>query len=407
MFTHTTAVTKIIGLKKRIRVIQGGSSAGKTVGIVAYLIARAQSDKTPTLTSIVSESLPHLKRGAMLDFLNIMQQHGYFKDERWNKSDFVYEFENHSKIEFFSIDQPRKVRGPRRHRLFINEANNTPFESYEQLEIRTEELIIIDYNPTSEFWAHEHLIGKRPDTDFLILTYKDNEVLSPAIVASLESRQHRKEWWKVYGLGQLGDVEGRIYSDWSIIDDIPHEARLERYGLDFGYSQDPTAIVAIYYHNGGYILDEIAYQKGMLNKHIADTFLNLPVKGLVIADSAEPKSIDEIKLHDVNILPCEKGADSVRNGIALVQAERISVTRRSVNLIREYRNYLWAVDRNGNVISPNVPEAGEDHCMDALRYAMTSIRRPEVVGKMSVFRPGAKNGAIVSARVSMSVRRRF
>lgn len=386
MFTHTTAVSKIIGLKKRIRVIQGGSSAGKTVGIVAYLIARAQSDKTPTLTSIVSESLPHLKRGAMLDFLNIMQQHGYFQDARWNKSDFVYEFENHSKIEFFSIDQPRKVRGPRRHRLFINEANNTPFESFEQLEIRTEEFVIIDYNPTAEFWAHLELIGKRHDTDFLILTYKDNEVLSPAIVASLESRQHRKEWWKVYGLGQLGDVEGRIYSDWNIIDEIPHEARLERYGLDFGYSQDPTAIVALYFFNGGYIADEITYQKGLLNKHIADILLNLPVRALAIADSAEPKSIDEIKLHGVSILPCEKGADSVRNGIALVQGERMSMTRRSVNLIREYRNYLWAVDRNGNVISPNVPESGEDHLMDALRYAMTSIRRP-VQQDVSVYIP--------------------
>lgn len=338
------------------------------------LIDRAQSDKVPTLTSVVSESFPHLKRGAIRDFLSILYAHKYFKDERWNKSDFVYTFENGSKIEFFSADQPTKVRGPRRDRLFLNEANNIPFETFEQLEVRTKEFIVLDYNPTNEFWYHTDIVGKRDDVDFIILTYKDNEALDKAIVDSIEQRRNRPGWWKVYGEGQLGEVEGKIYKNWQIIDQIPYEARLERRGMDFGYTNDPTAIVDVYSLNGTYIWDEQLYQKGMLNKPIADFILNLPEpQTLVIADSAEPKSIDEIKMHGVNIIGAEKGPDSVRNGISFLQDQKISVTRRSVNIIRENRNYLWMVDRDGKVL--NVPEGGNDHAMDAGRYATVTLKR--------------------------------
>lgn len=384
----TTATLKIQNLNKRIRVIQGGSSASKTFSILLYLIDLALKDKTPTLTSIVSESLPHLKRGAMLDFLNILQQTNRFKDDRWNKSDFTYTFESGSKIEFFSIDQPRKVRGPRRDRLFINEANNTPFESFEQLEIRTKEFVMIDYNPTNEFWVQQEIIPKRTDVDFIILTYKDNEALEPAIVASIEQRKERKSWWNVYGLGQLGEVEGKIYRDWQIIDDIPFEARLERYGLDFGYTNDPTAIVAVYYYNGGYILDEILFQKGMSNKQIADTILNLK-KALTIADSSEPKSIDEIRSFGVNIQPAQKGQGSVLQGIQAVQAQQVSMTKRSINLIKEYRNYLWETDMDGRIL--NEPEHLFSHSMDAVRYAMNSliplIQRNDMINSMPRFAP--------------------
>lgn len=371
MYVATTATKKLLRLKKRIRAIQGGTSAGKTIAILQVLIDKAQSDKTPTLTSIVSESFPHLKRGAIRDFLNILQAHRYFNDSRWNKTDYTYTFETGSKIEFFSADQPGKVRGPRRDRLFINEANNVPYETFDQLEVRTKDEIWLDWNPVTEFWYYD-LVDKRDDVEHIILTYKDNEGLSNEIVNSIEQRKDRKDWWLVYGMGQLGEVEGKIYKDWSIIDEIPHFARLERYGLDFGYSNDPSALVAIYYYNGGYIWDEIFFQKGLSNKQIADNILNQP-QALVIADSAEPKSIDEIKLHGVNILPTEKGPDSVRNGIQLVQDTRISVTKRSINVIKEYRNYLWKKDKDGNFVSPNVPEHYFSHSMDAGRYAMTSI----------------------------------
>lgn len=382
MYEITTATAKIRAMKKRIRILQGGTSASKTVSIVMDLIHRAQSDKSQTLTSITSESFPHLRRGAMRDFLLIMKEHNYYNDKLWSKSDFTYTFETGSKIEFFSVDQPDKLRGARRDRLFINEANNIPFDAFEQLEVRTKEFIFIDFNPTNEFWSFTEVEEKRTDWEKLILTYKDNEALSKEIIDSIEQRKNRKGWWQVYGLGQLGEVEGKIYKGWKLnIDEVPHEARLERYAIDFGYSNDPTAIVGIYYYNGGYILDEIDFRKGLKNKVIADVILN-QTNGetcLTIADSAEPKSIDEIKDYGVNIIGAEKGRDSVANGIQLVQDQKISVTKRSVNIIKEYRNYLWKTDnKTGEIL--NEPEHEFSHTQDAIRYGLTSIKRPEKKG---------------------------
>lgn len=372
IYQQTTATKKLLSLKKRIRGVAGGTSASKTISILLILIDYAQCHKNE-LISVVSESFPHLKRGAIRDFLNIMEGHGYFKESDWNKTDFVYNFETGSKIEFFSADQPGKVRGPRRDVLFINEANNISYETYTQLEVRTKKIIWLDWNPVVEFWFYTEIKDK-VDCDFCILTYKDNEALDSAIVKAIEARQGNKNWWKVYGEGQLGEVEGKIYKDWQIIDEIPHEARLERYGLDFGYSNDPTAIVAIYRYNGGFILDEICYQKGLSNKQIADILNNQP-KSLVIADSAEPKSIDEIMSYGVLIQPSQKGQGSVLQGIQYVQDQKISITKRSVNGIREYRNYMWKTDMDGKIL--NVPDVGFDHFNDAVRYGMESLR-PQV-----------------------------
>ena len=375
MYIATTATHKLLKLKQRIRGIAGGTSASKTISILQILIDKAQSDKVPKLTSVVSESFPHLKRGAMRDFLNIMQEHGYFKDNNWNRSDYTYTFETGSKIEFFSADQPSKVRGPRRDRLFINEANNIPYEAFDQLEVRTKDEIWLDWNPTNEFWFYEEVM-KRPNVDFLTLTYKDNEGLDKNIIDSIEARKGNKQWWRVYGEGLLGEVEGKIYKDWQIIDEIPHEARLERYGLDFGYSNDPSAIVAIYYYNGGYIINEITFQKGLTNKQLADILNNQP-KALVIADSAEPKSIDEIMSYGVMIQASKKGQGSVNQGIQWVQDKRMSVTKRSINVIKEYRNYLWQTDKDGKIL--NVPAHEFSHSMDAIRYGMDSLRPREEV----------------------------
>ena len=371
-------------MKKRIKAVPGGSSAGKTIGILQVLIDKAQRDKKGTLTSVTSESFPHLKKGAMRDFLDIMEDSGYFKPDLWNKTDSTYTFETSSKIEFFSLDQPHKVRGPRRDRLFMNEANNNPFETYEQLEIRTNDEIWLDWNPTNEFWYYEYLKDQHPDLEELTLTYKDNEALDKAIVKSIESRKGRPEWWKVYGLGQLGEVEGRIYTGWNIIDKVPQEARLERYGVDFGWHPDPAVCIAVYWWNGQYILDEVFHQLEMSNREMANTLKNLK-RALVIADNAEPKSISEIKSYGVNIIPCKKGADSVRHGIMAVADQRISMTKQSTNLIKEYRNYLWKIDAKGKLM-PGVPEDGNDHCLDATRYAVNSLvpimRRKEFVANL-------------------------
>lgn len=300
-----------------------------------------------------------------------MEQHGYFKPDRWNKTDYTYTFETGSKIEFFSADQPSKVRGPRRDRLFINEANNVPYEAFDQLEVRTREYVYLDWNPTTEFWFYDQVQVARDDVDHLIITYRDNEALDEAIVRSIEQRKTNKAWWQVYGEGQLGEIETRIYTGWSIVDDVPTEARLERYGLDFGYSNDPTAIVAIYYLNGRYIWDEITYQKGLSNKMIADILLQQP-KARIVADSAEPKSIDELKSYKLTVVAANKGPGSVLQGIQNVQQQWISVTKRSVNIIKEYRNYVWITDKDGKIL--NEPLDIYNHTMDAGRYAMESLR---------------------------------
>lgn len=373
IFSETTAFQKIAALHKRVRIIQGGTSASKTISILLYLIAYCQTDAEQTLTSVVAESIPHLKRGAIRDFKNIMQGHGYWKESLWNATDSIYTFETGSRMEFFSTDNADKLRGARRDRLFINEANNVSFDAFEQLEVRTKEFIIIDYNPTSEFWAHTELKQKRDDTDFIILTYKDNEGLSPEIVASIEQRKHRTQWWQVYGLGQVGELETQIYSGWQVIDSVPFEAKIERRGLDFGYTNDPTAIVAIYRYNGGFILDEELYSKGLSNKSIADALLNMEEpRTLVVADSSEPKSIDELRLYNVNVIPTVKGPGSVNQGIAYVQDQKVSVTKRSLNILKEYRSYIWITDKDNRVV--NTPVDYDNHAMDALRYALSSYQ---------------------------------
>jgi len=369
MFTLTTSTKKIAALTKKIRAVQGGTSASKTISILLHLIHEAQSDKEPTLTSIVSESIPHLKRGAMRDFKNILKAHKYWNDKNWNATDSIYTFETGSQIEFFSSDNGDKLRGGRRDRCFINEANNVLLDAFDQLEVRTREYIFLDWNPSIEFWFYTDILTHRPkDVDHIIVTYQDNEALSQEIIDSIESRKNRTQWWKVYGLGQLGEVEGKVFTDWIQIDEIPHEARHIGRGLDFGYTNDPTAVTDIYFYNGGYILDELIYQKGMSNQEIATALKEGNV--LTVADSAEPKSIDEIKKHGITIVGADKGKDSIVHGIQLMQDQKISVTKRSVNVWREYMNYLWDKDKQTN--QPlNKPESGFDHALDGIRYFMS------------------------------------
>lgn len=374
-YKATTATKKLIKLSqqgKRIKAVAGGTSAGKTIAILQVLIDKAQSNRG-LLISVVSESLPHLKRGAVRDFINILESHGYFKENHWNRTDYIYTFETGSKIEFFGVDTPEKVRGPRRDILFMNEANNCPFESFEQLEVRTKQEIWLDWNPTSEFWYYTEFEPFRDDIDFITLTYLDNEALDPAIVKTIEARRHNKSWWQVYGLGLLGEVGGRIYKDWQIIEKIPHEARLERRGLDFGYSNDPAVLVDLYYFNGAYIFDELLYRTQMSNRRIADYIVNTEIPNmLVVADSAEPKSIDELSEYGVNVIGASKAPGSRNYGIQFVQDQRISITKRSVNLIKSYRNYMWKFDKNGTQL--DVPDHNWSDGMDACRYALESMR---------------------------------
>lgn len=366
----TTATKKIFQLSKRIRAAAGGTAASKTISILIWCIDYCQTkQKTDKIVTVTSESFPHLQKGAMLDFQTIMKATDYWDNDRWHDTKHMYTFETGNKLEFATFDTYSKAHGSRRDVLFINEANNVPYNIADQLIVRTREIVWLDWNPSSEFWFYNEMLGKRDDIDFITLTYKDNEALDSVTVSEIESHKNNRAWWQVYGLGELGELEGKIYTGWQTMDNVPVEARLVRYGLDFGYTIDPTAIVAVYKWNDAFILDEVCYQKGLSNREVAELLQNQE-KAMVVADSAEPKSIDEIKGYGVPIFPSQKGKDSVNNGIQYVQDQKIFVTQRSTNLLKEYRNYLWKVDREGTVT--NEPSDIWNHLMDALRYALTT-----------------------------------
>tara|TARA_R110000822_G_scaffold283011_1_gene404571 strand:- start:440 stop:1627 length:1188 start_codon:yes stop_codon:yes gene_type:complete len=371
-FRFTTAIKKIRNMKARIKVIPGGTSAGKTFAILAVLIDKAIKEPGMEI-SIVAETIPALRRGANKDFLKIMKDTGRYISNNYNKTLLKYTFTNGSYIEFFSADNDSKLRGSRRTCLMINECNNVSFEVYQQLAIRTSGDIYLDYNPTSNFWVDTDILTQ-PNSEKLTLTYKDNEALSEEIINQLESYREKaktstyyQNWVRVYLDGLTGMIEGTIYDNYEVIDNIPEEARLLCAALDWGYSVDPTALVVIYKYNQDIIVDEVFYQKGLLNSDIANLIKLNNVTGEIFCDSSEPKSIAELKKYGIQAKPVEKGSDSVKFGIQLVQERKMYITRRSVNIIQEIKMYQWKKDRDGNY--EKIP-TGPDHAMDAIRYGV-------------------------------------
>ena len=386
-FVYTTALRKIRQMKSRVKVIQGGTSASKTFSILAILIDRAI--KTPNLEiSVVAESIPHLRRGANKDFLKIMKETGRYIPTHYNKTLLRYEFSNGSYMEFFSVDDETKLRGARRNILYLNEANNINYDAYMQLEIRTDGDIYLDFNPTSNFWVHTEVLTQ-PNSELLILTYKDNEALSEEIVASLEMNREKgktssywENWWRVYGLGEVGQIEGTIFSDYLVIDKIPDDARILCYGLDFGFSEDPVALVAIYKYDTNLIIDEVIYRKGVLNSELSSLMKQNGVTGEIFCDSSEPKSIAELKRYGHQVKPVDKGRDSVKFGIQLVQEYKLLVTKQSTNILEELSKYIWKKNKSGGYESE--PIDMYNHAMDAMRYGimMKLGKRKEGIGMM-------------------------
>lgn len=356
--------------KSRVIVLQGGSSSSKTFSALQYLIYIASNSPVPLFISIVGETLPALKRGAYRDFMNILGDS--YDEEAHNKSDLSYTI-GKCTIEFFSADMPSKVRGPRRDILFVNECNNIDYETYTQLEIRTRRRIILDYNPTSEFWAHEFLIGK-PDVAFDVSTYLDNQYLDKSIIRSLESRRYdalgnETDWWKVYGKGEVGSKEGLVYPQFSQIDSMPDLPRV--YGLDFGFSNDVAALVQVCVSSSSIYMNELMYDLGMTNQDISEHMSRCNIRkhsDLIYADCAEPKSIVELCRMGWIVKPSVKGKDSITSGIDWVKTRKLYVTKDSTNLIKELRNYRWEKDREGK--PTNHPVDKWCHLLDALRYAV-------------------------------------
>ncbi len=370
----TIAFHRLKELQSRIRIVKGGTSASKTVSILCLLINYAIRNAGKEI-SVVSESVPHLRRGALKDFLAILKGLNRYNDSQYNKSTLKYTFTNGSYIEFFSTDQPDKLRGARRTDLYINECNNVPFDAYTQLATRTSGTIWLDYNPSNLFWVDKELIGQ-PDTDYITLTYKDNDALPESIVREIEKAKEKAKtstywanWWKVYGLGEQGSLEGVCIPDWKEIDRIPEDARLMAYGMDFGYSVDPTTLIGLYKWNDAYIFDEVLYKKGMLNRDISRFISQQDIRENIVADSAEPKSIAELQGYGHSIYGVSKGRDSVVYGINLINQNEIYVTARSKNLKRELQGYVWAKDKEGNTLQK--PTGEHPDCIDAARYVLT------------------------------------
>jgi len=369
----TIALKKLQKLKSRIRIVKGGTSASKTISILALLINYAIRNKGKEI-SVVSESIPHLRRGCIKDFLSILKGLNRYSDSQFNKSTLKYTFSNGSYIEFFSTDQPDKLRGARRTDLYINECNNVPFDAYTQLAVRTSGTIWLDYNPSNLFWVDKELVGKQ-DTDYITLTYKDNNALPESIVKEIEKAKEKAKtstywanWWKVYGLGETGSLEGVCIPDWKEIDRLPEDARILAHGVDFGWN-DPTVIISLYKWNESYIADEIFYKSNTTLRDLSLFISNNNIKENLIADSAEPKSIEILRRDGHHIYPCTKGRDSVNFGINLINQNEIYVTARSRNLKRELQGYVWAKDKEGNTL--NKPTGEHPDCIDSLRYVLT------------------------------------
>lgn len=382
---RTTAMNKIertLYEPTKYKIIQGGMSAGKTYAILTLLIGYCQSFPKVIVT-VAGMTHNHLSRGPIRDMQKILEEVNMWNPNAYNKSAKEYHFENGSILEFLSLDS-MSARGPRRDVVFCNEANSMSHETFKQLAKRSNDFVIIDYNPSSEFWAHTEYVNnpkRQKNVSFLILTYKDNEALSEQQIADIEEDkpaegEEPSNWWVVYGLGQIGSLEGNVYSGWveKTESEIVQNGKLVRYGLDFGFSNDESAMVAIYeMQDGTFSIVEKLYKKGILNSQYAGIFEDIGIDAnvLIVADSARPEAIAEIKANGYRIIGADKNAGSVIRGIDRVKEKQINYC--GEDLKREYLAYAWRKKRSGEVLDE--PEDGNDHLMDALRYAIDDLQR--------------------------------
>jgi phage terminase large subunit len=372
-FIYTTAIKKIRKLNKFCSGIQGGTSAGKTFSILPIIIDYAAKNKGKDI-SIVAESFPHLRRGCIKDFKKIMIDTGRWIDSHWRSTDSTYSFSNGSTIEFFSADNDSKLRGARRDVLYMNEANNMTFHAYTELASRTKEKVYLDWNPVAPFWFHTDLQNDS-DVDMLIIDYRDNEACPESAINFILKAKEKalasafwQNWYNVYGLGLIGSLQGVVFENWKQCDEIPKDAEFICYGMDFGFTNDPTTLTACYRYNGGLYLKELIYETGLTNSDIIKKFDSLGVtkQQMIVADSAEPKSIEDIRRAGYRIEGAKKGADSIRNSIDTLLAYDLYITKDSLNAIKEARNYKWATDSSGGKL--NMPIDAYNHFWDSVRY---------------------------------------
>jgi phage terminase large subunit len=384
MIKATTALNKICALKKRIWCLQGSQGAAKTYSACIIIIDLLAQEKNKEYY-IVSSELSKMRDTVLKDCLNIIDQLGI--KCKMTGIDFgspKIVFPTGSFIRFIGLDKDDVGKGLRSDLVYVNEANKINFESYRELTSRAKR-VIIDFNPNVEFWAHKEVIP-RDDCDFLKLTFLDNEYLSKEETAEIlryktkgynDDGSIKSEYWankwQVYGLGNTGGIEGVIFESFKEIDQVPEGARLLGHGMDFGYTNDPTAITSVYKYNDSIILDEEVYSTGLLNSDIIRLCKQRSIGTAlyIYADAAEPKSIAEIKRAGIRVLPAKKGADSINFGIGLMQEQDIIITKRSKNIIKEFQSYTWAKTRTGERL--NKPTDINNHAIDGIRYCIMEL----------------------------------
>lgn len=364
---------------------QGGTSSGKTYAIEQVLFCLACSREKSVIT-IVGQDIPNLKSGALRDALSIYngspELQGLIRN--YNKTDRIFEFVNGSIIEFNSYDNAQDAKSGKRDYLFINEANGIPWDVYTELALRTRKRIFIDYNPNTAFWVHDHLLG-RPDVQLIISDHRHNPFLDESIRSKIEGlKDVDEELWKVYARGLTGKVTGLIFTNWHICETIPEGTKRLACGLDFGFTNDQTGCLEVFIQNGELWVNELFYETGLTNPDISKKLeqVGISKNTPIVADSAEPKSIEELRRMGWNISGAVKGPDSVNNSIDILKRYRINITRNSLNMRTELSRYQWKTDTSGKTI--NQPVDCWNHLIDPLRYvALNKLRIAPAKGTRS------------------------
>ena len=353
----------------QIVINQGGTYSGKTYAIEQVLFCYACEAEKQVIT-VVGQDIPNLKSGALRDALSIYHSSEALQSlvKNYNKTDRIFEFNNGSIIEFKSYDNAQDAKSGKRDFLFVNEANGVEWSIFSELSLRTRKKVFIDYNPNSAFWAHDNLMGK-PGVQLIISDHRHNPFLAEKEREKIEAiKGNDPELWRVYARGLTGKVTGLILNNWHICENIPKDAKLLAAGLDFGFTNDETGCLLAYLQNGELWVDEVLYETGLTNPDIAVKLMAAQIKKRteIVADSAEPKSIEELRRLGWHVTGAKKGADSVKNSIDILKRYKINITRKSVNLLNELGRYKWKTDRSGKTL--NEPVDSFNHLIDPLRY---------------------------------------
>jgi phage terminase large subunit len=379
----TTVFEKNWEAKTRFVINIGGSRSTKTYSILQLIIVKALESEEPLVISIVRKSMPSLRISVLRDFFDILKSLDLYNVELHNKTENTY-YLNNTLIEFFSIDDAQKRRGTKRDILFVNEANEINYEDFFQLNIRTTDQIFLDFNPSETFWYNDKL-QHRDDVTTIHSTYKDNPYINEEQINEIERLQFTdNQYYQIYALGQFAGAIDLVYS-YVVVDDIPTtQAKLVGLGMDWGYTNDPTTLIEVWKNGDSLYLNELLYDKGLTNQDIVKSMIDYGIDNYVdiIADSAEPKSIEEVRRLGFNIKPAQKGPDSIMNGIDILKRHKLHVTKQSINLIKELNTYKWVVDKNGNKL--NRPIDMYNHALDAVRYIALNKLKTNNQGKYNI-----------------------